>query len=594
MSHFFNYDIVLCMNITDIDDKIIMRAIEAGITFDALARTHEASFIADMESLGVAPPDVMTRVSEYVPEVVDYISKIIERGYAYASNGSVYFNTTAYAANPHHTYGKLVPENVGNVGATEEGEGALSAGVTDKRAPCDFALWKASKPGEPKWPSPWGDGRPGWHIECSAMCGDTLGTFAEGRIDIHSGGVDLRFPHHENEIAQSEAALDCAQWTNYFLHSGHLNIEGLKMSKSLKNFVKIGEARDRFGARALRLLFLLSRYNAPMSYSERAMEAIIAIEKTYVEFFANSRAKLRTLPPVAPQRWGPADKVFAAFIAKTKADVREALCDDFNTPGAMAALADLVKETNKYMSSATPVPLLVRGAAVAVTESFRGFGLIDALPGIGFGEGVSSGDSAEAGGAGAGREETLAPVLDALAAFRERVRDAARAGDANAVLRLCDALRDEALAPLGIRLEDAASSSSSSSSAGGWSPLASRWKLVSSSDMIREADDKARVTAEKAAKKIEAAAEVARKALEKEEKAKIDPRTMFLGDTVSYSLWDVEGVPTHDAAGVELAKGKVKNLKKEWAVQERLWMWGKEKASGGGVSSGDAPPDGDA
>jgi cysteinyl-tRNA synthetase len=279
MTSFFGYDVHLCMNITDVDDKIIMRAAEAGVPFSTLAREHEASFLADMDALGVAPPDVLTRVSEYVPEVVDFIGGIIARGFAYASHGSVYFDTAAYRADARHVYGKLVPENVGNAAATAEGEGALAGAGGDKRAPCDFALWKASKPGEPAWPSPWGEGRPGWHIECSAMCRDALGGWAGGRIDIHSGGVDLRFPHHENEIAQSEACLDAchaggAQWVNYFLHSGHLNIEGLKMSKSLKNFIKIGDALARYGARALRLLFLLARYNAPRAYSERAMEGV--------------------------------------------------------------------------------------------------------------------------------------------------------------------------------------------------------------------------------------------------------------------------------------------------------------------------------
>jgi cysteinyl-tRNA synthetase len=225
------------------------------------------------------------------------------------------------------------------------------------------------------------------------------------------------------------------------------------------------------------------------------------------------------------------------------------------------------------MSSSAPVSLLIRGAAAAVADTFRGFGLINALPSLGFDD-VSGAE--EAGGAGSGlqsREATLAPVLDVLASFRERVRDAARAGDAGAVLQLCDAMRDEALAPLGVRFEDVSGGAAKADGAS-WAPTASRWKLVSAEDLMREADDKARATAEKAARKAEVAAEAARKAFEKAEKAKIDPRKMFTNDP-AYSAFDADGVPTHDAAGAEIAKSKVKNLKKEWQVQERLWAWGQ-------------------
>ena len=221
-----------------------------------------------MAKLGVLEPEVMTRVSEYVPEIIAYIQKIIDNGYAYESNGSVYFDVESFSASDKHTYAKLVPENAGNKEALAEGEGVLAKAThtDEKRNGCDFALWKRSKPGEPWWDSPWGQGRPGWHIECSTMCTETLGAFADGPIDIHSGGIDLRFPHHDNEIAQSEAYLDHHQWVNYFLHTGHLNIDGQKMSKSIKNFIKISSALERYGARRLRLMFLSYKYNEPMDY----------------------------------------------------------------------------------------------------------------------------------------------------------------------------------------------------------------------------------------------------------------------------------------------------------------------------------------
>jgi cysteinyl-tRNA synthetase len=350
MTHVFGYDVVLTMNITDIDDKIIMRSREAGIGFEQLAREQERGFLADMERLGVLPPDAMTRVSEYVPEIVAFIEKIMANGFAYASGGSVYFDTAAFRAAPKgsrvaHTYGKLFPEAAGNSKLLDEGEGALSAsaGARDKRDASDFALWKASKPGEPLWPSPWGDGRPGWHIECSAMCEGTLGGFNGGPIDVHSGGIDLKFPHHENEVAQSEACYDCAQWVNYFVHSGHLHIEGLKMSKSLKNFITIRDACDHYGARQLRLLFLLQRYNAPMNYSPAQMESAAAEERLFLEFFDNVKAVLRSLPPTSNQHWAARDRRFAEALSAAKEAVRAALADDFNTPGAMETLAALAR-----------------------------------------------------------------------------------------------------------------------------------------------------------------------------------------------------------------------------------------------------------
>jgi cysteinyl-tRNA synthetase len=210
----------------------------SSVTDPAIFRQHaakyEAAFLEDMELLGVRAPTVMTRVSEYIPEIIHYVEKIVSQGFAYvASEGSVYFDTQAFRK-AGHTYGKLNPWAVGAVDNSVAGDGNENL----KRHPSDFALWKAAKPGEPTWDSPWGAGRPGWHIECSAMASSIIGS----TIDIHTGGEDLRFPHHDNELAQAEAFYHdqgCCQWVNYFLHSGHLGIEGLKMSKSLKNFITI-------------------------------------------------------------------------------------------------------------------------------------------------------------------------------------------------------------------------------------------------------------------------------------------------------------------------------------------------------------------
>lgn len=215
----------------------------------------------DVRALNCLDPDEITRVTEYGPQIVKFVEKIQSNQYAYqTSDGSVYFDINAFEKDKNN-YARLQPWSRNDAALQADGEGALTRETSEKRSAADFALWKTSKPGEPSWPSPWGSGRPGWHIECSAMASDRLG----GHIDIHSGGVDLAFPHHDNELAQSEAYwLDKSeghqhQWVNYFLHMGHLSIAGSKMSKSLKNFTTIRDALDRrdWTPRGLRIVFLL-------------------------------------------------------------------------------------------------------------------------------------------------------------------------------------------------------------------------------------------------------------------------------------------------------------------------------------------------
>lgn len=271
--------------------------------FRDLAAFWEEAFFKDMASLNVQRPTTLTRVSEYVPEIATFVERIIKNGYAYEDDSpgdgkkNVWFDTRAFdGGKPNHqqtngsepsqseewkhSYAKLAPWSKGNKELLEEGEGSLSsstATTSGKRTASDFALWKSSKPGEPSWDSPWGPGRPGWHIECSVMASEVLGK----QMDVHSGGIDLVFPHHDNEIAQSEAFHNCPQWVNYFLHTGHLHIEGLKMSKSLKNFISIEEALQKISARQLRLAFLLQPWSSKMDFRESAMQEVKGFEATF-------------------------------------------------------------------------------------------------------------------------------------------------------------------------------------------------------------------------------------------------------------------------------------------------------------------------
>lgn len=259
-------------------DKKYGKDVTEHSIFTKLSKDWEAEFHKDMDALNVLRPNVLTRVSEYIPEIIAFVQKVIDNGFAYESNGSVYFDVGKFDKQEKHSYAKLVPEAYGDTSSLQEGEGDLSVTedrLSEKRSVTDFALWKSSKTGEPWWDSPWGKGRPGWHIECSVMasaiCGESL--------DIHTGGVDLKFPHHDNEIAQAEAYFDNSNWVKYFLHSGHLTIAGCKMSKSLKNFVTIQDALEKYSARQLRLAFLLHSWKDTLDYSDNTMNIAVQYEK---------------------------------------------------------------------------------------------------------------------------------------------------------------------------------------------------------------------------------------------------------------------------------------------------------------------------
>ncbi|XP_042216553.1 cysteine--tRNA ligase, cytoplasmic-like [Homarus americanus] len=328
-------------------DKQKGRDITDNSIFAELPRHYEEEFNKDMEALNVLPADVITRVSEYVPQIVEYVEKIIANGYAYESNGSVYFDVGKFDAEPNHYYAKLVPEAYGNQEALEEGEGALSLNTAqEKRSPNDFALWKASKPGEPAWPSPWGPGRPGWHIECSAMASDVLGE----SLDIHTGGVDLKFPHHDNELAQAEAHYNNDYWVRYFLHTGHLHIDGCKMSKSLKNFITIKKALQDNSASHLRIAFLLHAWKDTLDYSSNTMEGARQFNKMVTEFNLNIQDLIRRTGCTSSE-WTPMEVSLQSAFNSGRVSVHKALCDNIDTRTALDHIRDLITEANKYMNN---------------------------------------------------------------------------------------------------------------------------------------------------------------------------------------------------------------------------------------------------
>ena len=271
-----------------------------------------------------------------------------------------------------------------------DGEGALEAEKSEKKCDFDFVLWKMSKDGEPCWSSPWGMGRPGWHIECSAMCSDILGQ----SVDINGGGIDLNFPHHENQLAQSEAHYDTEQWVNFFIHTGHLHIDGLKMSKSLKNFITIRAALKMYSARQIRFLFLLNQWCDPMELTPVAapdgsgvvgfkqMDLALSIERLFVEFFHSIKGVFRTSGSYhvdKQQTWDERERELSDALDTSQAAVHEALIDNINTPNTLLALQDLVKATNKYLAETGGVdvrPLLLERVGKYVTKVLNCLGRV--------------------------------------------------------------------------------------------------------------------------------------------------------------------------------------------------------------------------
>jgi cysteinyl-tRNA synthetase len=402
------YEVRHAQNFTDIDDKIIARANREEIDPGQLTEELIAAWHMESSALGVIPATIYPRATTEVPGIIAMIEGLIRDGHAYEVDGDVYYKVRSFPG-----YGKLSRRQLDDL---------LSGARIDiderKNDPLDFALWKAAKPGEPWWESPWGRGRPGWHIECSAMCTHHLG----GQVDIHGGGADLIFPHHENEIAQSEAFLHKEPFARYWVHNGMMQLSGEKMSKSLGNIIPMKEIIDRGLGQAFRLMVLQSHYRAPLTFSEENLEAA---ERGLERLRIAARPKYT---PLTTPQGDPAELVTATDNADRI--FHESMDDDFDTPGAIAALFDLARAINRFKSY---------GHAEEAIEPAREKLLeLSAILGLMLTEDVTTATDA-------------APFIDLLVAIRQELRAARQ-------WALADRIRD-GLLEQGITIEDQANES---------------------------------------------------------------------------------------------------------------------------------------
>ncbi|CAG9856584.1 unnamed protein product [Phyllotreta striolata] len=409
LKEYFNINLVTALNITDIDDKIIRRAEELKVSHRELTKKYESEFWTDCQSLGISKPTVVVKVTEHIPLVIKFIEKLLDNNQCYiASDKSVYFDVKTTK-----NYGKLQ-----NIGEQEEKKEPGHV----KKSLLDFALWKSTKAeGEPFWESPWGNGRPGWHIECSALASRIFGS----NIDIHAGGIDLRFPHHENEEAQSCAFHGTSQWVNYWLHTGHLHLnQSTKMSKSLKNTVSIQDMLKTHDPHDFRMACVLSRYQNNMEYSDELMSTA----KNTLKTFKNCVATCDEFKNGYISSTVDAN-VLNEHLDKSARNIHDALCDDFDTPSVIKILNELVSVTNSMLyTTASAGNTNGLGSVLAV----RNF--IDNILGI-FGLNVLPEADAS---------KDFSEIVDVLNEFRQAVRCLGIDDKNKNILQLCDNVRDKA------------------------------------------------------------------------------------------------------------------------------------------------------
>jgi len=371
------FRVELVQNFTDIDDRIIARAHETGRSAQEIARTYSEDYLQALERMGLQLADRYPRVTRHIPQILEMVERLVQRGHAYAVEGNVYFDVSTFPS-----YGKLSRQR------REQLEAGVRVELDErKRHPADFALWKAARPGEPSWPSPWGPGRPGWHIECSAMSLHYLGF----GFDFHGGGVDLVFPHHENELAQSEAYAGQEGFVRYWVHTGLVNVQAVKMSKSLGNFTAASALLERYPPALLKFYLLSTHYRSPIEFGETAVDEArpgwLRLQQAYqrLQPYLARRAGCHRVPvgqwlqDRLPEGWQPTDEVESRAweaVRRAPGELEGAMDDDFNTGRALAVLFELVRDVNplleRWGASAPPEAAAILAAAAALVQQFAG------------------------------------------------------------------------------------------------------------------------------------------------------------------------------------------------------------------------------
>ncbi|MDD2414212.1 MAG: cysteine--tRNA ligase [Eubacteriaceae bacterium] len=398
------YDVTFVQNFTDVDDKIINRSHEEGISAKAVADKYIAEYFKDADALGIHRASVHPRVSDTIPEIITMVKTLEDKGLAYNVDGNVYYQVENFPQ-----YGKLSGQNIDDLEA-----GARIDVNDEKRSPLDFALWKKAKPGEPFWESPWGKGRPGWHIECSAMSRKFLGE----TIDIHGGGQDLIFPHHENEIAQSEGSCGCP-FAHYWVHNGYININNEKMSKSKGNFFTVRDIAKHYDLEVVRMFMLMAHYRSPVNFSDALLgQAQNALERLY-----NAKYQMEYLiDHTATTDPSPQESAWLQDLPKFKDQFITAMNDDLNTADGISAIFELVRSANSFLNDAS--------SKVCVQTTLDLFNELTGVIGLAQKE----------------KQDDLAAEVEALIQKRLEAR---KAKD----FKLADAIRDDLL-NRGIILED--------------------------------------------------------------------------------------------------------------------------------------------
>jgi cysteinyl-tRNA synthetase len=432
---YLGYNIIYVMNITDIDDKIINKVKELSsgqvnntIYMDFI-KNMEAEFWSDMDKLNNIRPTIVTRVTEYIEKIKQYIEKMESNGLTYCVNGTVYIDSQKYLERGYNW------DIFHRSSTTDYTECEFSS---EKKHNSDFSLWKATKPGEIKFDSKWGEGRPSWHIECSVMSHDILGH----SINIHSGGIDLIYPHHSNEIIQTISHENCNDMPiKYFLHSGHLNINGEKMAKSLGNFITISNFLEKVGTvRQLRLLFLLHTWNKPMDFTDDVLNEVNLIEKRIIDFYSNMEHAVRVGQKIVT-KYSEQDNEYLGFIIKMKQEIELAMCNNIDTRSTMNIILNAINKTYKYTEKEYNVTF--------INDIVKHITLIFDIFGVSFLDKDSVDKNAS--------EKFIDIVVDLRADVRDVVKKNIKEFPKNIVsdiFKILDDVRDNKLKPNGITIED--------------------------------------------------------------------------------------------------------------------------------------------